>query len=330
VLARLLCLGPILLAGCVDDPGPPASKPDATTTASDDDDNDSEDLTSASASTRVGSESSGSASTTESATSESGDDGSSSSSTTGEPVGPRPTPGCGAGDPGVLDGMLDVEGTLRTYVLVPPDDYDPDTVYPIIFGFHGAYDSGAGAQLGYRLEEWWEGGAIVVYPDALPHTGVTQWEYASGSADFEFVHALYEEIGTHTCFDQAKAFTFGYSSGGYMAHALGCFRGDLFRGVGAVAGGLSAVACDGPMAIFTAHGDMDTTVPTSAGVAARDHWVAENGCSATTTDPDENGCVDYEDCPAGYPVKWCTYPAAHMFFGWTAGKAVDTFRNLPL
>jgi predicted esterase len=326
VLARRLCLVAILPFACVADPAPPAADTEAGTAAVDDDEDVEDDETAAPDPTDASTDTTA-ATTIEPETSESSGDG--SSSTTGEPEGPRPTPGCGAGDPSLLHGTIDVDGVERTYVLVPPDDYDPDVPYPIVFGFHGAYDSGAGAQLGYRLEQWWEGQAIVVYPDGLPIGGVPRWDYAAGGKDFDFVLALYEAIGRQMCFDQNEAFAFGYSAGGYMANSLGCFRGDLFRGVGAIAGGMPSGTCTGPMAVFAAHGEMDTTVPFSSGIAARDRWITENGCSASTTPADDNGCVSYEDCESGYPLTWCTYEAAHMFFGWTAEAAVTMFRDLP-
>ena len=229
-----------------------------------------------------------------------------------------------------MDGAIDVGGTPRTYLLVLPDGYDSDTLYPLIFGFHGAYDSGPGAQLGYRLEEHWDGEAIVVYPDGLEVSpGVPSWVTDPGGRDFEFVHALYEAIGNQLCFDQNKAFAFGYSAGGYMSNSLACFRGDLFAGAGAISGGMPAGDCGGPKAIYAGHGETDTTVPLSQGTSARDRWLAENGCAETTTPTEQEGCVAYDDCAEGAPLTWCTHPGGHSFFGWTADGAVQLFRSLP-
>jgi poly(3-hydroxybutyrate) depolymerase len=131
------------------------------------------------------------------------------------------------------------------------------------------------------------------------------------------------------CFDQNQAFVFGYSAGGYMSHALACFRGDLFAGAGAISAGLGPGDCTGPKAIYSGHGETDNTVPFANGVAARDRWLVENGCGESTTPTEQEGCVAYEGCMEGAPLIWCTHPGAHSFFPWTADGAVQLFRNLP-
>ena len=329
-LAAAAAVATIAIWGCVaEDPPGVATDTDAATSSTDDDDAEPTASESEAASdpnpTSTPSEGSSEATTVPPETTESAE-----STTTGEPEGPLPTPGCGTTDLlAELDGTIDVGGLARTYLLVQPDDYDPDTLYPIIFGFHGAYDSPAGAQLGYRLEEHWEGQAIVVYPAGIPDFMASGWGYADGSIDHDFALALYEAIGNAMCFDQRRAFTFGYSGGGYMAHAMACFHGELFRGVGAISAGLSAADCAAPMAVFAGHGETDTTVPPANGYAARDLWLSVNGCASTSTPTGLEACVQYDDCPEGYPVIWCPHPGAHMFHGWTAQAAVDLFRSLP-
>jgi polyhydroxybutyrate depolymerase len=333
VLARLTCIAAaaIVTSGCVaEDPSGAETDTDAATTSTDDDDDASESEAASDPNpTSTPSEGSSEATTASPETSDDATD-SAESTTTGEPEGPLPTPGCGTTDLlGELDGTIDVGGLARTYLLVQPENYDPDTLYPIIFGFHGAYDSPAGAQLGYRLEQHWEGQAIVVYPGGIPDFMTSGWGYSEGSVDHDFALALYEAIGNAMCFDQRRAFTFGYSGGGFMAHAMACFHGELFRGVGAISAGLSASDCAAPMAVFAGHGETDTTVAPANGYAARDLWLAVNGCASTSTPTGLEECVQYDGCPEGYPVIWCPHPGGHMFNGWTAEASVDLFRSLP-
>lgn len=334
---RLYLVAPLfVIAACSDEssPGSTETSGDTTSAATDDatGDGPGEDASTTAddpASTSTSTDASASGSTTSDG-STSSDASTDDSSSTGEPAGERPSSGCGAaGQPDVLSGSIVVGGTMRTFVIEPPDGYDASTPYPLVFGFHGAYDSGAGARLGYRLADHWDGEAIVVYPDALPHGGVTRWESNPGSADHDFVLALRDAIAEQMCVDEARVFSFGYSSGGYMTNALACAHGDLFRGAGPIAGGMTAQACTDPVAVFAAHGESDSTVPFSAGLAARDRWLEVNGCSNTSTPTGMDGCVSYDGCAEGHPVVWCTYPGGHQFHGWTAAAAVEMFRNLP-
>lgn len=250
---------------------------------------------------------------------------------TGE-SGPTPTPGCGTEPGSVLSGTIDIDGTMRSYIVQLPEDYDPETPYPLIFGFHGSYDSGAGAQEGYRLYERWGGDVIVVYPDGevQPNIDAPGWNFDPAGRDFDFFLGLYESLGTQLCIDQERVFSFGYSAGGYISNYLACYRGDLIRAVGSISGGAPSgiASCQRSVAAFLVHGETDTTVPVSAGEGARERWRQENGCGDTTRMGDRDGCVVHEDCDDGYPVVWCTHSEGHTFFGWSAEDAVAFFQSL--
>lgn len=241
------------------------------------------------------------------------------------------TPGCGLEPSGMLDGSIDVDGVERSYILEYPEDYDPAIAYPLIFGFHGSFDTGSGAQLGYNLFSHFAGQAIVVYPDGLMLSpdGPTGWRTTNGSADMNFVLELTEAIGLETCFDLRKVYTFGYSQGATMASALACYRGDVFSGVGAIAGvAPSGPLCQGAVAAFIGHGQSDTQVPHSQGEASRDLWHELAGCAETSTVVLPDGCVAYDGCTAEAPLTWCSYDARHMFDGIYAEAAVALFRGL--
>src|SRR5690606_21829191 len=46
--------------------------------------------------------------------------------------------GCsGAASPPDGPQTMDVDGTQRSYIVVLPEGYDPETPYPLIFAFHG-------------------------------------------------------------------------------------------------------------------------------------------------------------------------------------------------
>lgn len=248
---------------------------------------------------------------------------------TGEPPPPPPppttTPGCGmvpSGD--VLDGVIDVGEVQRNYIIEIPDDYDPDTPYPIAFGFHGRGGDSVSAQNSHNLFEHFGGQAIVVYPEKPVDV---LWNIAGDGDDIAFVMELAQEIGFEMCFDLDRVFAYGYSSGASMAQALGCHRGDFFRGIGAASGWAPSIGlCQGPITAFMSHGETDTTVPFNQGVSARDGWLQLNGCSETTTPAAYEGCVSYEGCEN--PVMWCTFDGGHMLNSDYAAEAVDLFNSL--
>lgn len=256
---------------------------------------------------------------------------SSGSSDTSTGPGFHGTPGCGLEPSGALDGTIDVDGVERSYILETPQGYDPSQPYPLIFGFHGSFDTGSGAQLGYQLFSHFEGEAIVVYPDGLPLSpdGPTGWRTANGSADMNFVMELAETIGLEMCFDLRKVYAFGYSQGATMANSMACYRGDLFSGVGAIAGvAPSGALCQGPVAALVGHGLSDDQVPYSQGEATRDLWSELAGCAQTSMPVAPESCVLYDGCAEQSPVVWCSYEARHMFDGIYAEAAVALFRSL--
>ncbi len=253
-----------------------------------------------------------------------------SSSTSGEPIPPNLTPGCGTPATGdVLDGVINVDGEDRTYLIEIPEGYDPNTPYPIIFGFHGDGGDSSNARNGYRLTEFYGGQAIVIYPDGSGAGGSPAWNTANGGPDLDMVIALAQEIGTEMCFDLNRVHAFGYSRGAAMAHATGCYRGDLFTGIGASSGWAPSTGlCQRPIAIFMSHGLTDDNVPFATGRNARDAWAAYNGCEESTVDIDLPRCVEYQGCDNGAPVQFCEFDGGHTFDSDYAEAAVRLFQSL--
>lgn len=254
----------------------------------------------------------------------------SNADSTGEPPPPNLTPGCGMPATGdVLDGVIDVEGVEREYLIEIPADYDPNTPYPLIFGFHGDFSDNVQAQSSYRLSEYYEGQAIVVYPNGLGAGGSNAWDTANGSDDMRFVLSIAEEIGLEMCFDLQRVRAYGYSRGAVMSNALGCYRGDLFSAVGASSGWAPSTGlCQRPIGVFLSHGMSDDSIPFVSGTNARDAWAEYNGCSDETVPLEQEGCVEYVGCDAGAPVQWCEFGGGHQFNTIYAEGAVRLFRGL--
>ncbi len=256
--------------------------------------------------------------------------GAGSDDPTGEPQPPADTPGCGLEFTGeVLDGVMTIRGEERNYIIEVPTDYDPDTPYPLIFGFHGDGGDGQAAQNGYRIFDHYDGQAIVVYPSGSGAGGSPGWDTGAGGSDIEFVIAIAQEVGEQMCFDLGRVHAFGFSRGGAMSHAVGCYRGDFFSGVGVASGWAPSTGlCQRPIAMFISHGDADDRVPYSSGTSARDAWITYNGCSEETVPSEREGCVLYQGCSGGAPLEWCTFSGGHSFDGGYAREAVELFKTL--
>ena len=80
------------------------------------------------------------------------------------------------------------------------------------------------------------------------------------SAEYGYFDRLHKQIESDYCVDTDRQFYAGYSSGGWMAHQLGCQFPDVLRAQGSVTGGLppaihigAKVCVNHPIAAFLIH-----------------------------------------------------------------------------
>jgi polyhydroxybutyrate depolymerase len=247
------------------------------------------------------------------------------------------TPGCNnAVEAGAGTVEIDVGGELRNYILVVPEGYDPATPTPLVFGWHGRGSNADQARLYFGIEEAAAGAAIIAYPNGLPIASMgdqTGWDLGEGGIDVAFFDAMVQQLSDEMCIDPARVYSTGHSFGGYMSNALGCFRPDVLRAIGSVAGGPAFGACgEGRVAAILIHGELDEVVLLPQGEASRDALLARNACEDTTMPVDPDPCVAYDGCDAGYDVRWCLHgEEALMGHMWPefAGPAIwDFFAGL--
>ncbi|MCL2725407.1 MAG: hypothetical protein FWD69_13325 [Polyangiaceae bacterium] len=224
----------------------------------------------------------------------------------------------------------------RTYSLYIADNYDGRTNFPVILMFHGDGGTGDLLRSTTQMEGAANGTMIFVYPDGKNKT----WDIddpPETNEDYPFVDALVEDIAKKLCIDRTRIFGWGLSKGGFFVNYLGCFRGDLVRGVVAhSAGGPSSTdpdhydsqgyyICPTTTSALNIHGDLDTIVPLTSAIDSRNHWIWADGCSATShTLP--SGCVSYDDCAPGRVVEWCELPNQdHGFWDGATQVSLDFF-----
>ncbi len=200
-------------------------------------------------------------------------------------------------------------GTERKFYLIVPADYDASQpVKPLLFAYHGT-----GGTYDYWLNGYYDllsfvgDQAIVVLPQALPDSnGVNQWNYAN---DPRYFQDILQYVEQRMNFDRGRVFVTGHSSGGGMAHELGCEYGDLVRGIAPVSGILRSTQCVGAVAVFQTHGEWDTLVPWGTGEAGHNFWVLYNGFEYSQSVSGSNvACIDHDvSGTSPYPVEWCLH-----------------------
>ena len=241
------------------------------------------------------------------------------------------------------------------YVRLPPN-YDPARAYRTIYlgpGCGPPQDSTPTVSKSYLMETESDPDAILVameqgfYNKAEYNRGDCSDDPASDvsnlchycfddgagtlcaeSVEYGYFDRLHKQVENDFCVDTDRQFFAGYSSGGWMAHQLGCQFPDVLRAQGSVTGGLPEVIRDGrktcvdhPIAAFLIHDAQDPSNNYSGSIAALERLLALNKCSGGTTmreapktpyeitDAPNNvdfNCVRYSGCPAEYPIVFCT------------------------
>ena len=241
----------------------------------------------------------------------------SSDSSSGGPAG---SPGCGNGAPPSGSLMMDVDGQPGEYIVSLPPNYDPDTPYPLGFGFHGRNRTGPNCQDGdcAGFQDAMGDQAVLVYMTSMGGTG---WE-GDGERELNvsFFEQVLAQVTSEACIDESRIFAAGTSSGAHFTNILGCRFGDRLLAIAPVAGYLPETeGCVGQAAALVIHGYADPHVQVSAGETARDFWRDRNGCTMETdvplaevrmsveTTPESRACAAYLGCDRGLPVVWCEH-----------------------
>jgi polyhydroxybutyrate depolymerase len=215
---------------------------------------------------------------------------------------------------------IEIAGVERSYLRFIPDDYDPDAPLALVFALHGSGGTSERARSAFDLERVAGGGAIFVYPQALPSPdpafdGANRWDPARESDDFAFLDSLGREVEASHCVDRDRIFAVGFSLGARFTANLGCWRGDVLRAIAPIAPGGNEVAlpldaCVDEVGVWEGLGLRDVDHEEGA-TRVREHYRAANGCGTTTAPTTPEGCEAYEGCRASAPLVYCTYDLGH-------------------
>jgi poly(3-hydroxybutyrate) depolymerase len=161
----------------------------------------------------------------------------------------------------------------------------------------------------------------------------TAWDLAPDGVDVVFFDALLASLHAQYCIHASRVFSTGHSYGAYMTNRLACSRGNVLRGIAAVAGGPPFgpgrdAPCVGEVAALLVHGVNDSDVELAEGDRARDRYLRANGCGTTTQAITPPPCVRYDSCNEGAPVVWCMHQGDHSWPDF-AGAAIAEFFAAP-
>ena len=84
----------------------------------------------------------------------------------------------------------------------------------------------------------------------------------------ELIRAFASSVGRRG--DWSLVFAAGFSAGGGGTHAIGCYLGDRFRGIAALAGAGTFEACEGRVAVMQIQGTSDFVAREEAAAAIRE------------------------------------------------------------
>jgi poly(3-hydroxybutyrate) depolymerase len=192
-----------------------------------------------------------------------------------------------------------------------PADYDGNTPFPLVFGFHAN---------GNPIDQI----KTLTEDSELPNDFVMAFPKSAGAGwvlntDRQHVQDNYDELLENHCIDTNRIFATGHSSGAQLIVQFMCADDQRWTAIAPVA---SSVYCNGwdPIPTLLIHGRNDTergsTSQDADGRKDLAPYVSSNGCGMTTMPKTVAGCsssgtqvmpgcVDYQGC--SQPLTWCSH-----------------------
>ena len=145
---------------------------------------------------------------------------------------------------GVTNQIINHDGSDREYIQYIPSDYDGSEKLPLLINFHGFGGQARGHMQAADLRSLAESnGFVLVYPQGSDLNGFSHWNAAlkggdtkSDVDDLGFIEALINKLISQNLIDDKRVYAIGYSNGGMMSYALGCYKSNLIAAIGSVSG----------------------------------------------------------------------------------------------
>jgi polyhydroxybutyrate depolymerase len=89
---------------------------------------------------------------------------------------------------------------------------------------------------------------------------------------------------------------------------------------------LKAYQCPNPLPVMVMHSSQDTLFP-GYGKEAIQWWVACNGCDATPSVQNVDGCVTYKGCRNNVATRYCEGTGTHPEWPGKSRAIIDFFKS---
>ena len=135
---------------------------------------------------------------------------------------------------GKITKQINVNGTVRDYIIYIPETYAENTAYPLLFSFHGLNSNMENIYRKSQFNELAESESfIVVYPEAIDE----QWNLSSAdNPDIDFVKALLDTLEEDYNIESNRIYSTGMSNGGNISFTLACELSDRIAAIASVTG----------------------------------------------------------------------------------------------
>jgi poly(3-hydroxybutyrate) depolymerase len=221
-----------------------------------------------------------------------------------------------------------VAGKARSSVVHVPSGTNKPAV---VFFIHGANGSGAGFQRDTKGDATADREKfIAVYPSASSNGATGTWDDMRGKGNFPFFQALIDTLNARYQIDKNRIYMTGFSQGGFISFAAGCFYSDVFAAIAPVSGhAVSPCTLKRPVPTFMTWGASEGT----SFLADRDLWLGLNKCASTstitrnfpaTTSNAKGTLVSYTSCDKGSAVLMDSISGqGHQWPGTSGGNHAD-------
>lgn|GEM_PF-754466 len=192
-------------------------------------------------------------------------------------VKPRPSGGQGGGQGVFAEGKLEVGDKKREYRLIVPKSVDLTKPTPLVFAFHGLFDSKNLMPMYSQLDKLAEEkGFILVFPNGLNR----HWSIIPALAkdDIAFFDALYARLTAEYNVDLNRVYLTGMSNGAYFSNLIASQRTEIIAAIATHSGGIGFVAAKPPEGkhkypVLVVHGVDDSIVNIDEGRKQRDLYL---------------------------------------------------------
>jgi polyhydroxybutyrate depolymerase len=210
------------------------------------------------------------------------------------------------------------------YMVKTPINYNASIAHPLLMvyapGGRNRYES---EEYMYLTQEATAAGIVVAYAD---HRKMS----TEAIAELAEIPGLIEK---KWCIDHKRIFLTGHSDGGTVAMGIAFINGTKHipaaiapSAMGIRGEDLKAYQCPHPLPVMIMHSSHDTLFP-GYGKEAIQWWAACNGCDATASVKDADGCVTYRGCKDDVTTRYCEGTGTHSEWPKQNKALIDFFKS---